>query len=278
MAKRKTDDPAQREQLSCSFALAECHAAGDDSPDVAARFRGVASVFGQVFHAYVPSLGRNVPTIVHPGAFAKTISERPANKVKILVQHRDDLLPIGVATSLAESPEGLLVAADILNTSLGADVAKLIRAKALDELSIGATPIKYDFEEVDGEEVRNVREYMLHETSVVDAAANPGSRITEAMRRHDPEALWRELSERLADAPAEDVLRAILTPFAAEAESHAGRVLSEKNTSLVKEAISALQKLIEAAEPQAAPALTAREALMHAQLRLAEAARKRLAA
>ncbi len=263
-----------REELTASFSLTECHMMpdGDDSPDgVVARFSGIASVFGQRFDAYVPSLGAIVPTVVKPGAFAKTIQERKPERCKILWQHRTDLPPIGCAVQLAESREGMLITGKVIDTSLGEDVAKLMRAGVLTELSIGATPIKYDYEDIDGVEVRNVREYMLHEVSVVDEGANPGSRVTELMRRAD-DIFWADLAARVARASDADLLKIALAPFGAGDEGHAGRVLSERNTTLVKEAIQALQALLAAAEPQPSQAaLTVpRSEVMGALLRLTE--------
>jgi HK97 family phage prohead protease len=258
-----------REQLSVNFALTECHSADSPADDgIVCRFAGIASIFGQQFDAYIPQRGRVEATVIHPGAFAKTIQERDPGKVKILWQHRDDLPPIGAAVQLAESRDGLLIAGKIVGTSLGEDVAKLMRAGVLNELSIGATAIKYDFEDESDTTVRNVREWMLHEVSVVDEGANPGSRVTDLMRRYD-DVFWGDLAARCRDASDEEVLRIVSAPF----EGHAGKVLSDRNRTLVKQAIDALQALIAAAEPQAAPspALTVhRSELLTAALRLAE--------
>lgn len=260
------------EELRCSFRLTECHQAPSaDDPnavesDVAARFSGIASIFDQQFDAWVPSMGCVMPTVVHPGAFTKTIQEQSASKVKILCQHRNDLLPIGCATTLAEGREGLLISAFVVDTELGDDVAKLMRTGVLTELSIGATPIKYDFEEVDGQQVRHVREYMLHEVSVVDEGANPGSRVTELMRKQDEARLWSDLLARIQS----DDEAAVRIAVGAFADLNAGRVLSSKNVSLITTAIEALKSLLDAAEPQAKPpALTAEvEASLEAQLAL----------
>ena len=261
-----------REELSCSFKLTECHMTpeGEEPEDgVVARFQGIASVFGQQFDAYVPSLGAIVPTIVHPGSFAKTIQERRPEQTKILWQHRTDLPPIGAAVQLAESRDGLLIAGKIIDTTLGEDVAKLMRGGVLGELSIGATPIKTDYSNPDAPEVRNVREYMLHEVSVVDEGANPGSRVTELMQRAEDE-FWSGLAARCARASDEELLNIALSPFGG-AEGHAGRVLSERNTTLVKQAIEALSALLAAAEPQSKTALTVpRSEVMGALLRLTE--------
>lgn len=259
-----------REELACGFRVTECHMEPQDDGTVC-RFEGIASIFGQRFDAYVPARGRIEPTMIHPGAFSKTIQERQASKVKILWQHRNDLPPIGAAVQLSEAREGLLIAGRVVGTSLGRDVATLMKTGVLDELSIGATAIKYDFEDDDdsGETMRHVREYMLHEVSVVDEGANPGSRVTDVMRRYD-DVFWSDLAARCRNASDEEVLRIVTAPFG---EDHAGKVLSGKNKTLVQQAIEALQALIAAAEPQPAEpaALTVpRSELLTLNRRLAE--------
>lgn len=277
---RKMGDRQERtrEELACGFRVTECHMEPQDDGTVC-RFEGIASIFGQRFDAYVPARNRVEPTMIHPGAFSKTIQERAAGKVKILWQHRSDLPPIGAAVQLSEAREGLLIAGRVVGTSLGRDVATLMKTGVLDELSIGATAIKYDFEDDDdGETMRHVREYMLHEVSVVDEGANPGSRVTDVMRRYD-DVFWSDLAARCRDASDEEVLRIVQAPFRDE---HAGKVLSGKNKTLVQQAIDALQALIAAAEPQAAPdqdtetpALTVpRSELLNAALRLTELGHK----
>lgn len=278
---RKMGDRQERtrEELSCGFRVTECHEVTQSDDGTICRFEGIASIFGQRFDAYVPARNRIEPTMIHPGAFAKTIQERDPNKVKLYWQHRTDLPPVGAAVRLSEAREGLIVSGRIVGTSLGGDVATLVRTRVLDELSIGATAIKYDFEDDDdGETMRHVREYMLHEVSVVDEGANPGSRVTDVMRRYD-DVFWSDLAARCRDASDEEVLRIVQAPFRDE---HAGKVLSGKNKTLVQQAIDALQALIAAAEPQAAPdqdtetpALTVpRSELLNAALRLTELGHK----
>lgn len=223
------------ERLSASFAIT-------DSNLETGQFTGMASVFGSLVDSYCP-------TIIHPGAFMKTLQER-ATRVKVLWQHNPDW-PIGKPVSLEETAMGLKVTAQISKTALGTDAMTLIRDGVVDELSIGFDPIKFDFEEVNGKEVRNIRELKLWEFSPVTFAADPMARITEANRaggmlQHDMsfEGLLSWLSE-----------------------THEGKVLSAKNKTLVRDAIVALQALLTAAEPPAsddeAQALTRRvEALL----------------
>lgn len=198
------------------------------------QFDGMASVFGSLVDSYCP-------TIIHPGAFTKTLQEN-ASRVKILWQHNPDW-PIGKPVLLEETPQGLHVRGQISQTAIGRDAMTLIRDGVVDELSIGFDPIKFDFEEVNGEEVRNIRELKLWEFSPVTFAADPMARITEANRAGG--MLQHDLS-----------FEGWLTWLR---ETHEGKVLSGKNKTLVQDAIAALQALLTAAEPP--PASAAGQAL-----------------
>ena len=228
------------ERFTSTFAITDSTEAG--------QFTGMASVFGSLVD------GCMYPTIVEPGAFAKTLLER-SSRVKVLWQHNPDW-PIGKPMALEETPAGLKVQAQISKTALGMDAMTLIRDGVVDELSIGFDPIKFDFEDVNGTQVRHIRELRLWEFSPVTFAADPMARITEANRaardRHRADPSNPVLS-------FEDWLTWLH-------ETHEGKVLSGKNKSLVQDAIAALQVLLTAAEPPAQPnaqALTARvEALL----------------
>lgn len=134
-------------------------------------FRGVGSVFGGVVDAYVP-------TIIHRGAFTKTLEEG-RRKVVVLWNHEDSQ-PIGTPTRLFEMDDGLFLEAKISRTRQGQDVLTLLRDGVLDALSIGFDPIKEDFESFpDGSMVRHVREVRLWEVSVVPWGADANARIRE---------------------------------------------------------------------------------------------------
>ena len=86
------------------------------------RIAGYASVFD------VADAGRDV---VRRGAFGGAQSGLP-----LLWQHEGGE-PVGVIESVAEDARGLRVVARIAGTRRGWDAAALVRAKALDGLSIG---------------------------------------------------------------------------------------------------------------------------------------------
>ena len=90
--------------------------------------RGYASVFGAI------DLSGDE---VAPGAFAASLARRGAGGIRMLWQH-DPGRPIGIWTRLAEDGIGLLAEGRLtLETSGGREAHELIRAGALDGLSIG---------------------------------------------------------------------------------------------------------------------------------------------
>jgi HK97 family phage prohead protease len=74
------------------------------------------------------------------GAFANVV--RASHRVKFLVGHDANALPIGRATLLREDETGLYGEFRISDTERGSEVLTLIRDGALSELSIGFSPLK----------------------------------------------------------------------------------------------------------------------------------------
>jgi uncharacterized protein len=119
-------------------------------------FTGYASLFG------VEDLGRDV---VQAGAFTKSLKSKPASKVKMLRGH-DTSEPIGVWDSIVEDPHGLKVAGRlILGTVKGRETYELMKAGALDGLSIGYRTKNETFDRT--KKVRMLNELDLHEISIV---------------------------------------------------------------------------------------------------------------
>ena len=71
--------------------------------------------------------------VVEHGAFAKSLRK---NKPAMLWQHRSDS-PIGVWKEMEEDDKGLRVKGTLLDTTLGNDVYKMVKAKAIKGMSIG---------------------------------------------------------------------------------------------------------------------------------------------
>lgn len=136
----------------------EMKAAGD-----AGEIEGYAAVFGNV-DAY--------GDVIEPGAFKTSLARRVAGKVRMLSQH-DPASVIGVWDSLEEDAKGLRAKGRlILGTTAGRDAYELLKAGALDGLSIGYRAVKSERGSVASKSVRLLKEIDLFEISVVTWGAN----------------------------------------------------------------------------------------------------------
>lgn len=175
--------------------------------------------------------------IVAPGAFAKTILERKG-RIKVLWQH-DIHMPIGKPLEMSEDSAGLFTRSKISRTPEGLRALTLIEDGVVSEMSIGFTPIKVEKLDDKGYR-RRITEVKLYEYSPVTFAANELAQITGVKSADEFYDLVQK-AKSMADAIG---------------DIKAGRVLSEKNRSLVKDAVASLsstsellQALLEAAEP-----------------------------
>jgi len=129
-------------------------------------FSGYASLFGE------RDLGNDV---MARGAFARSLDRRGATGVRMLWQH-DPAEPIGVWTHIAEDAEGLRVTGRLATgTARGREVLELMRAGAIDGLSIGFRTIRARTEKASG--ARHILEADLWEISVVTFPMLPSARI-----------------------------------------------------------------------------------------------------
>lgn len=130
-------------------------------------FAGYASVFNVV------DLGGDS---VQPGAFTKSLKAKPAAKVKMLRGH-DSSEPIGIWTSIVEDSRGLKATGHlILETVKGRETYALLKAGALDGLSIGYRTKKESFDQT--KKIRLLNELELHEISVVTFPMLPTATIS----------------------------------------------------------------------------------------------------
>lgn len=131
------------------------------------EFEGYASVFN------IEDLGKD---IVLPGAFAKSLARRPAAKVKMLRSH-DSREPVGIWTDLQEDGKGLRAKGRlILETMLGRETHILMKAGALDGLSIGYRSLKDRFDRSTG--TRLLEEIDLPEISILAFPMNPRATVS----------------------------------------------------------------------------------------------------
>jgi len=129
-------------------------------------FHGYASLFNEV------DLGNDV---VQPGAFTKSLATRPASKVKMLREHGNE--PIGVWQSIIEDGKGLRVSGKlVLDTVLGKETHALLKAGALDSMSIGYRTKSSRLDRAKG--VRLLDEIELYEISIVTFAMLPSATVS----------------------------------------------------------------------------------------------------
>jgi HK97 family phage prohead protease len=228
-------------------------AAGGNSPGT---FTGHAAVFNSLSVELFGFYER-----IAPGAFASAIGR---DDVRFLFNH--DGMPLarskaGTGTlSLSEDADGLLVSAELPDTQLARDLAVALERGDLDQMSFGFRVARdswadEDLELADGTtiraQVRTLEEVELFDVSVVTYPAYPA---TDAALRYLGAGVTGEAFEaRDESKPLLDVDVAKLAAVVAEAR--AGKVLSSSNRELVRNALDALQALLDAAgdESNAAP-------------------------
>jgi HK97 family phage prohead protease len=140
-------------------------------------FEGYAALFNRA------DLGRDV---VLPGAFRATLAERGPPGVRMLFQH-DPNQPIGVWLKLHEDARGLHVRGRIMSeVAKGREVLSLMRAGAIDGLSIGFRAIKGVRDARTG--IRRLEKIDLWEISVVTFPMQPEARIGAVKAGRPPTA------------------------------------------------------------------------------------------
>lgn len=118
--------------------------------------------------------------VIAPGAFSKSLKKRPARKVKMLWQH-DPTQPIGVWEEMEEDSRGLKVKGRLLikqGVPKADEAYALLKAGALDAMSIGFMIPAGGWEFDEKKRVRVINEADLWETSLVTFPANPKARVT----------------------------------------------------------------------------------------------------
>lgn len=137
---------------------------GDDG-----SFEGLGAAFNNV---------DSYRDVIKPGAFKASLDARPADRVRLLFQH-DQAKPIGVFTDLHEDADGLVAKGRlILTTTAGREAYELLKAGAVDGLSIGFVTKKSSRGTLEGKSVRFLEEIDLHEISIVTFPSNPRATVS----------------------------------------------------------------------------------------------------
>jgi uncharacterized protein len=142
------------------------------SVDDTGEFEGYASLFNR------EDLGHDV---VLSGAYTRTLATRGVDGIRMLFQH-NSAEPIGVWEDLHEDARGLYCKGRLApNVSKARDVLGLMRAGAIDGLSIGYRPTRARRDAASG--IRRISEIDLWEISVVTFPMAPGARISAVKTR-----------------------------------------------------------------------------------------------
>lgn len=164
----------QRFENKSTAARLEVKAAGDDG---ILHIKAYALAFGNV-----DSWG----DVIMPGACDAFLAGPDADRMALCYQH-DRSTVIGVITAKGVDDYGMWIEADILPTSVGKDVALLLKSGAVKEFSIGYRATKYSWEKREGYDydIRVLEAIEIYEVSPVAIAANPNAKIISA--KADPE-------------------------------------------------------------------------------------------
>ncbi|MGC4025150.1 MAG: HK97 family phage prohead protease [Mesorhizobium sp.] len=156
--------------------------------DERGEFSGYASLFGET---------DLVQDVVERGAFARSLAQRGANGIRMLFQH-DPNQPIGVWTHIAEDTRGLFVKGKLTEgVGRAAEVLSLMRAGALDGLSIGFRTVRANPDKTRG--VRRILEADLWEISVVTFPMLPSARVS-VVKAHGDAPNEKQLAARMRAA------------------------------------------------------------------------------
>lgn len=133
-------------------------------------FTGYGSVFGNV---------DSYKEIVAPGAFADSLAawKDSGRLPPVLWQHRSGE-PIGPHLDMREDGHGLVLKGQLLvnDVARAKEARALMKAKAVNGLSIGFVPREDSFDRVTG--IRTLKKIDLWEVSIVTFPANPAAQIT----------------------------------------------------------------------------------------------------
>ncbi len=142
--------------------------------------------YGSVFH--VQDYQNDV---VMPGAFSKSLQKHEsAGTVPAMLLFHDHARPCGIFEKIAEDARGLYVQGRLLLGSTdGKDAYELVRAKALNGLSIGYRPLVEEYDR--DQNVNLLKEVDLWEISLVTFPANDAARVTSVKTARDFEGFLR---------------------------------------------------------------------------------------
>jgi len=143
------------------------------------RISGYGSVFGNIDEG---------GDVVARGAFKQTCEacRMGTHKIKMLWQH-DPSQPIGVWDTAREDDKGLFLQGRVLaGVEKGREAIELIRAGAIDGLSMGYKTLDAEYHETDRGTYREIKEAEVWETSLVTFPMNRMARLTDVKQLDSP--------------------------------------------------------------------------------------------
>lgn len=207
-------------------------ASTDDSETKARTFSGYGAAFNNI-DAY--------GDVIVPGAFAEFLSDAKLGKQpwpSMLSQHgamgvtADDMTPIGVWQDIGEDGAGLRVTGQLADTRRGIEIDTLMRMTprpAIDGLSIGYIPKKYEPRSKPEDPRRRLTQIDLVEISLVTFPANRNARISSIKAIAEMGSMT-EIEDLLRDAggfsrsEAKSIIAKIRGADLREAERHLQRM------------------------------------------------------
>lgn len=162
----------------------------------------------------------------------------------MLLQHgawgmgADDMMPIGVYTSLEEDSKGLKVSGQLADTQRGIEAYKLLKMQprpAINGLSIGYFAKEWEIITKDKEQVRSIKRIDLLEISLVTFPANGKARVGAVKSIDDLESL----------SEIEDFLREAANLSRSQAKGLIARIKRSSSAEAandVKELLASLEK------------------------------------
>jgi HK97 family phage prohead protease len=145
-----------------------------------------------------------------PGCFASSLMS--GKSIRLLVQHAGIGLlgTVRDRLELLEDDDGLAFRYELADTAHAKEIARLVEAGQLAEMSIGYKVLRHEIKTIEGSSVRLIREGDLDEISIVGRGAVPGThcRLVDGRKRStlreelksgtltEPDAIdWRSKSE-----------------------------------------------------------------------------------
>lgn len=166
----------------------------EDKADGSWTFSGYASTFGNVDQG---------GDVVMRGAFDASLMTR---KHRPLLWQHDLREPIGTEQKLAPDDRGLFGTWKLVDTARGTDAHKLLKAGAIESMSIGYLPVEMEFDDVG---IRKLLQVDLLEVSVVSLPMNEQALITQVKRKRSAAELKAAMLDLVAldeDEPLADLL------------------------------------------------------------------------